>query len=626
MSNIIQLLPDSIANQIAAGEVVQRPASAVKELLENAIDAGSNSIKLILKAAGKTLIQVIDDGKGMSEMDARMCFERHATSKIRSSEDLFNIKTMGFRGEAMASIAAVAQVELITKEHDADLGTKIVIAGSKLTTQEPCQAPNGTSLSIKNLFFNVPARRKFLKSEPTEYKHILDEFHRVVLCYPKIKFSLFHNNNEIYHLPASNLRQRIVNVFGKAMNEKLVPLEENTDVLGIGGFIMKPKFARKSRGDQYIFVNNRFIKSNYMNHAVRFAFENLIPADAHPGFFIYLQVDPNKIDVNVHPTKQEIKFEEERLIYNYVKVAIRHALGKHNLTPTLDFNASNFNAANMGGNRGPAPIYTGGNATGGLSKEQYASREKENIRNWESLYDGLIEIRPETDSQQFETARGKMSQPAGDENIFTIESKMTRSDHLPDNTTVEPITVLAQLHNRYILCPVREGLLLIDQKAAHERILFEKYLKDKQDEKQEVQKSLFTEAIQFNAGQAELFRNVLREINALGWEIEDFGNNSFIIRSYPSTLNPQENPQSALESLMEDLTMEKDVSKLRQTIARNMAKSMSISRVQKLSVEEMQTLVDNLFDCEHPYLSPRNKSTMSTFSMEEIMLRFNIVK
>jgi len=623
MSNIIQLLPDSIANQIAAGEVVQRPSSAVKELLENSIDAGSTSIKLILKNAGKTLMQVIDDGKGMSEMDARMCFERHATSKIRNSDDLFNIQTMGFRGEAMASIAAVAQVEMITKEHDVDLGTKIVIAGSKLTTQEPCQAPNGTSIAIKNLFFNVPARRKFLKSEATEYKHILDEFHRIVLCYPEIKFSLFHNNNEIYHLPASNLRQRIVNVFGKAMNEKLVPLEEKTDILGIGGFILKPQFARKSRGDQYIFVNNRFIKSNYMNHAVRFAFENLIPGDTHPGFFIYLDVDPAKIDVNVHPTKQEIKFEEERLIYNYIKVAVRHALGKHNLTPTLDFEATNFNAANTGNRAGTG---SSGGSTG-FTKEEYDQRERDNLKNWESLYDGLIEIQPKQDESGYEHREGSMRTVRADDGMQTVPSRMTKIiEEEAKEKLIEEERQLFQLHNRYILSPIKSGFILIDQKAAHERILFEEYLKAYTETKRPTQQSLFPETIQFSAGQADVFRNVMDQINVLGWEIEDFGNNSFIIHGIPEEMQKEVDIKLTLESTMDDLSVEKDVTKQREAIARKMASSMSVSKVKKLTVEEMQSLVDRLFACEHPYLSPRNKSVISTFTLEEIVQRFNIAK
>lgn len=620
MSNIIQLLPDSIANQIAAGEVVQRPASAVKELLENAIDAGSSDIKLILKHAGKTLIQVIDNGNGMSEMDARMCFERHATSKIKSSEDLFLIRTMGFRGEAMASIAAIAQVDLITKEADSDLGTRIVIAGSKLSKQEPCQAVDGTNISIKNLFFNVPARRKFLKSEATEYKHILDEFHRIVLCYPEIKFSLFHNNNEIYHLPASNLRQRIVNVFGKPTNEKLVPLEQTTDILGISGFIMKPQFARKTRGDQYLFVNKRFIKSNYMNHAVRFAFENLIPGDTHPGFFIYLQIDPSKIDVNVHPTKQEIKFEEERLIYNYIKVAVRHALGKHNLTPTLDFGASNYNA----GTKTPLSQQR--------HQENYQRREKENLKNWESLYEGLIEIQPEDVGQGDQDnysppIPSRMNRESADQSEFrTAHSRMDDESSQESSLLDSQNAPLFQLHNRYILTPIKSGFILIDQKSAHERILFEEFLKRMKSKDRVSQQILFPQTIQFSKAQAEQFTHVQDQINSLGWEIEDFGNNSYIVHSIPQEMHKERDIKKTLEEIIEDLTTDKDVDSPEQALARTMAKQMSISRNKSLSIEEMQNLVDRLFACEHPYLSPSNKSVISTFTMEEIAQRFNIKK
>ncbi len=619
MSDIIQLLPDSIANQIAAGEVVQRPSSAVKELLENAIDAGSSSIKLILKNAGKTLIQVIDDGKGMSPMDARMCFERHATSKIRNADDLFAIHTMGFRGEAMASIAAIAQVELITKEKDSDLGTMLHIAGSTLTKQEPCQAADGTSISVKNLFFNVPARRKFLKSEATEYKHILDEFHRIVLCYPHIKFSLFHNNNEIYHLPSSNLRQRIVNVFGRAMNEKLVPLEENTDTLGITGFILKPQYARKTRGDQYLFVNNRFIKSNYMNHAVRFAFENLISADLHPGFFIYLTIDPAKIDVNVHPTKQEIKFEEERLIYNYIKVAIRHALGKHNLTPSIDFDSTNFNSTVPNPSTGftSVPSSMGSTNSREDAYDSYKKQEKANVKNWESLYEGLIDIKPEETQNPNEQNEG---------NVFTVKSKIFQEEKEDKLIQDFQDQQFFQLHNRYILSPIKSGFILIDQQAAHERILYEKYLNHIDTETKSAQQSLFPETIDLSASQAEMLKNVLPYLVAMGWEIEDFGGHSFIIRSLPESFEQQGEIKDELLSLVENITDEKDVKKEKELMARRMAKRMSVRKYKKLTLEEMKSLVNTLFACEHPYLSPSNKSVITTFTLEEIMQRFNITK
>ena len=493
----------------------------------------------------------------------------------------------------------------------------IHIAGSKLVKQEPCQAIDGTSISIKNLFFNVPARRKFLKSEATEYKHILEEFHRIVLCYPEIKFSLFHNNNEIYMLPSSNLRQRIVNVFGKAMNEKLVPLEESTETLGIIGFIMKPQHARKTRGDQYLFVNNRFIKSNYMNHAIRFAFENLISADLHPGFFIYLTIDPSKIDVNVHPTKQEIKFEEERLIYNYIKVAIRHALGKHNLTPSLDFESSNFNST-IPNTTSP---YTSVSSSAGTSQDgemspydNYKKQEKANVKNWESLYEGLIDIEPE------------VKQAPSEDQLFTVESKMYQDEKEKKLLDDSQDQKFFQLHNRYILSPIKSGFILIDQQAAHERILYEQFLQKIDTNTKSAQQSLFPETIDLSAAQAEMLKSVLPYLNSTGWEIEDFGGNTFIIRCLPEEYEKQGTLKEDLLSLVENVTDEKDVGEEKKTIAKRMAKRMSVNKYAKLSMEEMRSLVNKLFACEHPYLSPSNKSVITTFTLEEILQRFNITK
>ena len=337
MADVIQLLPDSIANQIAAGEVIQRPASVVKELMENAIDAGSTSVKLVVKDAGKTLIQVIDNGSGMSETDARMCFERHATSKIRKANDLFSLVTKGFRGEAMASIAAIAQVEMRTRLEGQDLGTKIIIEGSEVKKQEACQSPQGSTISVKNLFYNVPARRKFLKSNPVEMRYIMDEFQRLAIAHSDIFFSLHHNNVELFHLPPGSLRQRVVGVLGTNTNKKLVPLKEDTEILNLSGFVGKPEFAKKTRGEQLFFVNNRFIKSSYLNHAVMTAYEELLPKDTFPLYVIFIEIDPTRIDINVHPTKQEIKFDDERLVYNYLKVAVRHSLGQYSIMPTLDF-------------------------------------------------------------------------------------------------------------------------------------------------------------------------------------------------------------------------------------------------------------------------------------------------
>ena len=405
MADIIQLLPDSIANQIAAGEVVQRPASVVKELLENAIDAGSTNIKLIIKDAGKSLIQVIDDGCGMSETDARMSFSRHATSKIRKAEDLFAIRTMGFRGEALASIAAIAQVELRSRRQADELGTRIVVEGSEVKAQEACQCAAGTSFSVKNLFYNVPARRNFLKSNTVEMRHILDEFQRVAIANPDIFFSLHHNNSELFHLSPGNLRQRIVAVFGNSWNKKLVPVNEETDIIKIQGYVGKPEFAKKTRGEQLFFVNQRFIKSGYLNHAIMGAYEDLLAKDTYPLYVIFLEIDPARIDINVHPTKQEIKFEDERLVYNYLKVAIRHALGQYSITPTLDFDQE-INFSNYTPKQAPKPTVETSSReesrpstpSGPVSKTDRFSNGSNNLQNWEKLYEGLEQFDEEKEA------------------------------------------------------------------------------------------------------------------------------------------------------------------------------------------------------------------------------------
>ena len=400
MADVIQLLPDTIANQIAAGEVIQRPASVVKELLENAVDAGSTTIKLIIKDAGKTLIQVVDNGCGMSETDARMSFERHATSKIRAVEDLFELRTMGFRGEALASIASIAQVELRTRQRKNELGTRILIDGFQLKTQEPCQCIEGTNIAIKNLFFNVPARRNFLKTNTVEMRHIMDEFQRVALAHPDIFFSLQHNGSEVMHLPPTNLRQRIVNVLGQGSNKKLVPVREETDLVKLSGFVGKPDYAKKTRGDQYFFVNNRFIKSSSLNHAVVSAYEDLLPQNTYPLYVIFIDIDPARIDINVHPTKQEIKFDDDKMVYNYLKVSVRHALGQYSVTPTLDFEQEAFLNAAIPQRNNWTPSYNPQH-TSGAGSDSTASdvpssgssfgsnddmqRQRNNLKHWETL-------------------------------------------------------------------------------------------------------------------------------------------------------------------------------------------------------------------------------------------------
>ncbi|MEL6924279.1 MAG: DNA mismatch repair endonuclease MutL, partial [Bacteroidota bacterium] len=479
MADVIQLLPDAIANQIAAGEVIQRPASVVKELLENSVDAGATNIKLIVKDAGKGLIQIIDNGCGMSDTDARMCFERHATSKIKRAKDLFEIRTMGFRGEAMASIAAVAQVEMRTRRHNDDLGTRLVMEASEIKKQEPCQCSAGTSISVKNLFFNVPARRNFLKSNTVEMRHILDEFQRIAIAHPDLFFSLHHNNTEVFHLPKGNLRQRIVGVLGSKYNKKLVPVAEETDALKLSGFIGKPEFAKKTRGDQFFYVNDRFIKSGYLNHAVVSAFEDLLPKETYPLYVIFIEIDPARVDINVHPTKQEIKFDDERLVYNYLKVAVRHALGQYSITPTLDFeqevslnpylapSRQNITPPERREPREDTPQTI--TRSSDFSKVSNPSqRERNNLDNWQKIYEGLDELGLSANDTPGETPDV--------EGPVTIESQWdSPGSELDDSSksfskqSKEPY----QIHASYIVSQIKSGFLLIDQQAAHERILYE---------------------------------------------------------------------------------------------------------------------------------------------------------
>ncbi len=600
MADIIQLLPDSIANQIAAGEVVQRPASIVKELLENAIDAGATEIQLILKDAGKTLIQVVDNGKGMSETDARMCFERHATSKIRTTEDLFSINTMGFRGEALASIAAVAKVDLITRKPDTDIAINVRVEGTKVTRQEPCQGPVGTKISIKNLFYNVPARRKFLKSDPTEYKHALDEFNRIVLSYPAIKFTLFHNNNSIMNLPQGNLRQRIVSVMGKAMNEKLVPVEVKTDNLVLSGFIGKPDAAKKSRGDQYLFVNKRFIKSNYINHAIKSAYEDLIASDHNPVYFLFLEIDPTQIDVNVHPTKQEIKFEEERLIYNYIKVAVRHALGQYNVTPVLDFSKENtFEGSRM--ERMKSRMDEGGF---GLPKK--TDLQRDNLKNWESIYEGMITVEPSEEGEL------PMRVPSG------IQSE---SSILPsENTSNRPY----QIHGKYVINPIKSGFLVIDQKRAMERIYFEEFLESVQNQEVLAQKKLFPKPIELSAAKAETMRLMKDDLACMGMEIEEFGKDSFIIHALPAGMESEVDESILVEELIVQYEGNIDLDLgVSESIAASLASKKAIRGGNSLNAEEMQNLIDRLFASENPYTNAQGNKTFITIEIDELKKRFN---
>lgn len=648
MADLIQLLPDAIINQIAAGEVVQRPASIVKELMENSIDAGAMDIKVIIKDAGKTLIQVIDNGSGMSSTDARMAFERHATSKIRQTEDLSYVRTMGFRGEAMASIAAVAQVEMKTRRHADELGHKLIIEGSEIKSLEPCQCVVGTNTMVKNLFYNIPVRRNFLKSNNVEMRHILDEFLRVAIANPDVFFSLHHNNLEQYHLPGGNLRQRLVGIFGNASNEKLVPVGEETDVLKISGFIGKPDYSKKSRGDQYIFVNDRFIKSSYLNHSIISAYDNLLPKDHFPFYCVFIDIDPQHIDVNVHPTKQEIKFEDEKLVYNYLKVSIRHALGQNAITPSLDFDrngAFSFDDGISSPSKSSEPTKSTGESS--MPKDFSTERDAHNLDNWEKIYQGLFgDDKPETLeasgaakdevlgggmldfnledilsglSDMAKSAEAEGESDAETEHSITLSSASNDQEQSERKGSTTNQQKLFQLHNRYIACQTKSGLMLIDQQAASERIMFDRYMNLLDEQEVSVQKKLFTTTIELNQGDAEVLKSILHEINLLGLEINDLGNNAFVIHGIPADMGPQVNEEELIHTLIDQFKENQDLSiEYRENIAVSLAYSASIKSGQRLDLEEMKHLVDQLFACSIPFKSPRGKNCMISFDLDEL--------
>jgi DNA mismatch repair protein MutL len=635
MADVIQLLPESVANQIAAGEVVQRPASAVKELLENAVDAGATQVKLVVRDAGKTLIQVLDNGCGMSETDARMSFERHATSKIRDAKDLFHINTMGFRGEALASIAAVAQVELRTRQAKDEVGTRIVIEDSTVKIQEPCQCPVGTSLAVKNLFYNVPARRNFLKADPVEMRHILDEFQRVAMAQPDLFFSLHHNEQEIFHLPAGNLRQRTVKIFGEAANKKLVPVAEETEVLRIAGFVGKPDFFKKTRGEQMFFVNKRFIKSSYLHHAVVSAYEGLMPADAFPMYVLFLEMDPARIDINVHPTKQEIKFDDERLVYNFLKVTVRHALGSHNVTPTLDFEQEQSfmgrPVATPTLGRPQPPRSVGEHAGSGSPRPsaEEAQRHADNLRNWRRLYEGLELFESKADAPEGRaedadspglTIEEILNQPPGIEVRNGLEvATMDDESESFSKPSKEPY----QIHNQYVVSHVKSGFLLIDQQSASERILYERYQAALGSQPIATQKVMFPKTLDLPAADALLLRSILEEVNQLGFEIAEFGGNSFVVHGSPADLSGSHTEEALLEKLLAQYRDNLDLRLGTQdNLARSMARSAALRRGQPLTVREMQDLVDQLFACSQPYASPSGRKCIVRYDLDDLKKQF----
>lgn len=600
MSDIIQLLPDSIANQIAAGEVVQRPASAVKELMENSIDAGATSITLVVREAGKTLIQVIDNGMGMSETDARMSLERHATSKIRSAEDLFSLRTKGFRGEALASIAAVSQMEIRTRLSDHELGTCIVVEGSEVKRQEPVACEKGTSISVKNLFYNIPARRNFLKSNPVELRHIVDEFQRLALAHPDIAFTLLQTDEVMYDLPPGKLGQRIVNLFRKSYKEQLAACQEETDLLKVQGYVGRPEFARKTRGEQFFFVNQRFIRSNYLHHAVMKAFEGLLPDNSFPFYVLFIDIDPKHIDVNVHPTKTEIKFDDERSVYAVILSAVRQAIGSHNLTPAIDFNSD-------------VNIISKLTQEASRSKDVYfderfstLSGNRSNVGNWEKL---------------FEQSRN-FSPPAPQPQVLRFESSANQSDAPEEIPAAE--RPLVQIHHRYILRQVRSGLMILDQQYAHERILYEKFLKQLQNGSAESQQDLFPQTVTLNAADFALVQEMEQEIFALGFRWEIFGKNTLLINGVPSNLSTT-NGKALFEGLIEQFKVNQSELSvpIRDNLARSLARRACIRAGQKLAEREMQALIDGLFACSNSNYTPDGVPTFIIFDLRKIESYFN---
>ncbi len=613
MDDVIKLLPDSVANQIAAGEVIQRPASAVKELMENSIDAGATHMKLIVKDAGKTLIQLVDNGKGMTETDARLCFERHATSKISSASDLFSIRTMGFRGEALASIAAISRVEMKTKTADDQVGTEIIIEGSVHESQQPCQCPTGTNISVKNLFFNTPARRNFLKSEQVEKGHIFNEFVRVALSNPSIAFELFQNNLLTHKFEKSNLKQRIVSIFGNPYQQRLVPVDEKTDIISIHGYVLKPEFAKKRKNEQFFFVNSRYIRSPYLSHAVEQAYLDLIPEDMYPSFFLFLETDPSQIDVNVHPTKTEIKFQDERYVYQIIKTTVKRSLGKFNITPTLDFERETaFDDLVTEKNKPVSPPSIQVNPDYNPFKSDHASSFQQQglsgrikPEQWESMFPGKEEM-------PFQRSKGASAQQSVDSQDWGAHDADTSSKKF------------IHLQNRYILVPVKSGLMVVDHEKAHERILFERFMHILEHKNAVSQQLLFPESIILLDSDAEVLIDIMPQFKTLGFDIVEVSKGTFVVNAVPGDFVNKGNIQNLVEGIIEQYKQyETDPKADSHTgIARSLAKRLSLKPGKPLCEEEMTALIDALFACQLPYQSPFGKATVSILSLQELSEKF----
>lgn len=605
MADIIHLLPDHVANQIAAGEVIQRPASVVKELLENAIDSGASEINLIVKDSGKTLIQVTDNGCGMSEIDARSCFERHATSKIQAANDLQGLKTKGFRGEALASIAAIAHVTLKTKLHDEELGQQIKIEGSELKEQEFCQSTSGCSFSVKNLFYNVPARRNFLKSDKVEFNHIQEEFFRIAYAHKNIKFTFKHNDKELMTLPSAQLRQRIVAILGDRYNERLVPVEGNTDIIGIKGFVTKPEFAKKTKGEQYMFINGRFIRSGYLHHAVMGAYDGFIPHKTFPSYFLYFDIAPQSIDVNIHPTKTEVKFEEERAIYAILKSSVKQGLGQFNAVPSMDFEPENAFS--------PPP----------LKKNESVQVPDIKVDPNYNPFDNSKDQNTAMKKQGFD----QVMPSQGDwENFYGVKQSQSEEEQLEsfsdEETSSKEVSTL-QVMEKYILTTLKNGVVLIDQKRAHERILYDQYMIQFQSGHLNSQQLLHPEQIDMTPNEKNLIEQHTEALQKVGfnWQWSD---NVMELTGIPATATdaqPKKLLQSLIESLQHEDNLEAEVS---EPIAQGMARSSAVRYGQKLDRMEMNHIIDRLFACKTPYYSPFGQPTIVTFTAEEILKRFQV--
>ena len=600
--DIIKLLPDSVANQIAAGEVIQRPASVVKELMENALDAGATQIDLYVKDAGRTMICVIDNGCGMSETDARLCFERHATSKIKKAEDLFSIRTMGFRGEALASIAAVAQVELMTRRKEDEFGTKILIEGSVVKEQLPKPMSVGTNFTVKNLFFNIPARRNFLKSNEVEMRHITDEFFRVAMMNPEVGFSLINNDKEVYHLPKGNLKQRIVGLCGKDYDKKILHVQQETETASINGFIVKPEFLRKTRGEQYFFVNKRFIKHAYLHHAIENAYQELIPKDCFPGYFINIEIDPKEIDINIHPTKTEVNFQDVKLVYAILHSAVRKSIGQNNLAPLLDFDVN----PNMGIDFGEAS------------------------RMDRPIIEPKIEYNPDFNpfkvnpQPRVSSGNWRIMYEDSNDTIASNINKISNFDETPTIANVDNKNLYIQLQQTYIITTVKSGLLVVDQHLAHKRVLYEKYLKEMENNVEASQQELFPQHITLSANDASLLREIKNDLEKIGFRIQQMNNVNFVINGTPAD-SKSNDAVSLLEKILDmyktnlvDLKLDKKLN-----LANSLASQLAIKSGQTLNAIEMQDLIDRLFACAVSEVSPDGKRIYTILNVNELKTRLS---